>query len=52
MAVEYKGAHLMAESRDKLRIGELWADASAGKCLFVIPTDRNFAVIDDAIKGV
>ncbi|KCZ92205.1 DEAD/DEAH box helicase [Hyphomonas johnsonii] len=52
MAVEYKGAHLMEESRDKLRIGELWADASAGNCLFVMPTDRNFTVIDDAIKGV
>lgn len=49
LAVEYKGAHLMSESKDKLAIGNLWADASNGQCLFVMPTDRDFDAIDRVI---
>tara|TARA_R110001606_G_scaffold396480_1_gene570700 strand:+ start:3006 stop:5666 length:2661 start_codon:yes stop_codon:yes gene_type:complete len=50
MAVEYKGQHLMEEARDKLLIGDTWAESSNGKCLFVMPTGGNLNVIDDAIQ--
>lgn len=51
LAVEYKGADRITteDSRDKKRVGELWASASGGKCLFVMPTARNFSEIDRAI---
>lgn len=37
MAVEYKGAHLMNEDTDeKVKLGNLWAARSEGKCLFLL----------------
>lgn len=49
LAVEYKGAHLYEGEGDKRAIGAIWAAASEGKCLFVMPTARGFGVIDAAI---
>jgi type III restriction enzyme len=44
--VEYKGEHLMNEdAREKKALGELWEKRSQGKCLFVMPTARNFEAI-------
>lgn len=50
LVVEYKGAHLEEAAGDKRRIGELWAEASEGKCLFAMPTDRDFSKIDRVIR--
>ncbi|MFZ3034782.1 MAG: hypothetical protein WA138_12310, partial [Parvibaculum sp.] len=47
-AIEYKGGDRITneDSKDKMLVGKFWADASSGKCLFVMPTRRNFAEID------
>lgn len=50
LVVEYKGAHLYTDAEEKRNIGELWEKRSAGKCLFVMPTDRNFSVIQAKIR--
>ena len=49
LVVEYKGRHLYAEADVKRKIGEFWAEGSGGRCLFCMPTDRNFALIDKTI---
>ena len=51
LAVEYKGKDRISseDSQMKKRVGALWADASAGKCLFAMPTDRKFAELDQLI---
>ncbi|QQA44508.1 DEAD/DEAH box helicase [Pelagovum pacificum] len=49
LAVEYKGGHLYEGEGDKRRIGAVWADASGGKCLFCMPTERKFDLIDQTI---
>lgn len=50
LAVEYKGAMLMAESAEKRMIGDLWADSSGGECLFAMPSDRDFSQIDRVLE--
>ncbi|MDE2440986.1 MAG: hypothetical protein KGP14_08155 [Betaproteobacteria bacterium] len=50
LVVEYKGGHLYPSEGDKRMIGSVWADASAGQCLFCMPTERKFSLIDDTIK--
>lgn len=47
--VEYKGAHLAEEAAQKRKIGELWAEASKGQCVFAMPTAGDFSEIDRAI---
>ena len=49
LVVEYKGAFLYEKEKVKRQIGELWAEASDGQCLFCMPTDRDFALIDRTI---
>ena len=49
MVVEYKGAHLYEAEADKRRIGEVWAEASGGKCLFCMPTAKDYGLIDRII---
>lgn len=52
LVVEYKGktfAQLNSE-KDKEIVGKTWADASEGKCLFVMPVARDFAAIDRVIE--
>lgn len=50
-AVEYKGKHLAAEAREKLMVGELWAEASNGQCIFDMPTAGDFASLDAKLKN-
>ena len=49
LVVEYKGQHLYEGEAVKRQIGAVWADASNGQCLFCMPTNRNFALIDRTI---
>jgi type III restriction enzyme len=51
LAVEYKGKDRVTneDSKTKRQVGQLWADASGGKCLFAMPTERNFTEIDKLI---
>lgn len=50
LVVEYKGGHLYDGETAKRKIGAVWAEASGGKCLFCMPTNRDFALIDRTIK--
>jgi hypothetical protein len=49
VVVEYKGQHLYEAEAVKRRIGEVWADASNGRCLFCMPTARDYSLIDRTI---
>lgn len=52
VAIEYKSAHI-ADSRDskeKQRIGDLWARRSEGRCKFVWVENKNWQAIKDAVK--
>ena len=51
LVVEYKGAHLYEQEAPKRRIGAVWAEASDGQCLFCMPTNRDFAVIDRVMSA-
>lgn len=42
-AVEYKGKHLAEEAKEKRLIGELWAEASGGSCMFEMPVAGDFS---------
>ena len=50
LVVEYKGAHLYEGEHAKRHIGQVWAEASDEKCLFVMPTDRDFTSIDNLVN--
>jgi type III restriction enzyme len=46
LVVEYKGGHLWNEdSKEKKVLGELWEQRSAGKCIFVMPTHKDYSAI-------
>jgi type III restriction enzyme len=47
LAVEYKGKHAYTnvDSAEKRAVGAVWVSRSAGRNLFVMPTDCNFAEI-------
>jgi type III restriction enzyme len=51
LAVEYKGEHLWSndDSKEKRAVGELWAEKSNGKCLFVMPKGTDWAGISSKI---
>ena len=49
LVVEYKGAHLYKDAEEKKALGELWANRSNGRCLFLMPTEKNFIVISQTI---
>ena len=51
LVVEYKGKDRYEQEEPKRRIGAVWAKASGGTCLFCMPTDRNFAIIDQTIAA-
>jgi len=53
LVIEYKGSHLMSgdDAKEKRQIGELWADRSKGKCLFLMIENREFDKIEVMIKG-
>lgn len=51
-AVEYKGQHLWSneDSVEKRKVGELWAEASSGKCVFVMPNGADWAALARALE--
>jgi type III restriction enzyme len=53
LAVEYKGEHLWSndDSKEKRAVGELWADRSSGKCLFVMPKGKDFSAIKTSVNA-
>lgn len=53
LVVEYKGAHISStdDTKEKTLIGNLWAERSNGHCLFVMVSDRQFGLIESAIKS-
>ena len=53
LLVEYKGAHIAtaADAKEKCVIGDLWADRSQGRCLFLMIENRQFGRIDQAIRS-
>ena len=50
LVVEYKGGFLYDGEADKRHIGNVWAEASDGRCLFCMPTERDFRLIDRTIE--
>ena len=52
VVVEYKGGHLWNdETKEKKALGELWAKRSGGNCLFVMPTDKDYAAVQRVIAS-
>jgi type III restriction enzyme len=54
LAVEYKGSNLYdtTDAEEKRAVGAVWAARSGGHCLFVMPTSRDFSVIDAAVESM
>ncbi len=50
LIVEYKGKPFEADAAEKKLIGELWAESSEGKCLFVMPVANDFASMDRVVQ--
>jgi type III restriction enzyme len=52
LVVEYKGADRWSndDSKEKRRLGELWALKSSGKCLFVMPKGKDWPAIANIVK--
>ena len=48
LAVEYKGGHLAtnADTQAKEWVGDKWADASEGRCVFLMMKDGDFGALD------
>ena len=42
LVVEYKGSHIYIDAEEKRIIRELWEKCSNGRCLFVMPTNREY----------
>ena len=53
LAVEYKGKHLYdgVDAEEKRAVGQVWASRSGGRCLFVMPTDGEFSVMNKAVAS-
>lgn len=52
LVVEYKGSFLATadDAKEKRQIGDLWADRSGGRCLFLMIENKEFTRIDRAIR--
>lgn len=52
--VEYKGPHLANNPKElhKRDVGKLWADRSAGKCVFVWVVDHDWTTLDTQLAAV
>jgi len=52
LVVEYKGADRWSndDSKEKRRLGELWALKSGGKCLFVMPKGKDWGAIKAVVS--
>lgn len=53
-AVEYKGADRWSDddSKEKRAVGDLWAAASGGRCVFVMPPGPEWQAIDAAFPSI
>ena len=53
LAVEYKGKHLYdaVDAEEKRAVGRVWASRSGVRCLFAMPTDGGFSVIDKEVAS-
>ncbi len=53
LVVEYKGEHLWSndDSKEKRLLGDLWAERSGGKCLFVMPKGKSFGEMAAKMKA-
>jgi hypothetical protein len=53
MVVEYKGADRWTDddSKEKRKVGELWAERSHGRCLFVMPKGKDWNAIHAAARS-
>jgi type III restriction enzyme len=53
LVVEYKGADRWSndDSKEKRRLGELWALKSGGRCLFVMPKGKDWEAIKATVKS-
>lgn len=51
VAVEYKGGHLYAGAEEKRMMGELWENTSGGKCVFAMPTAKDWSEIERKIAA-
>lgn len=51
MAVEYKGSHLWVEAEEKRAVGTVWSSRSNGRCVFTMPTEGDFSVIERATES-
>ena len=51
LVAEYKGADRWSndDSKEKRAIGELWAERSGGKCLFVMPNGKDWEAITSIV---
>lgn len=54
LVVENKGKDRFdnADSDEKRAVGAVWASRSGGRCLFAMPTDRDFSVIFNIVKRI
>jgi len=53
LVVEYKGKDRFdsADSEEKRAVGAVWAARSGGRCLFAMPTDRDFTGITSLVRS-
>ena len=51
LVVEYKGGHLATtdDTKEKQLVGDLWAERSKGRCLFLMVQARQFGGIESAM---
>lgn len=51
LVVEYKGKHLASDAATKRKVGEQYAEASNGQCLFAMPMDTSFSDLTNLLRG-
>lgn len=53
LVVEYKGEDRWSndDSKEKRAVGELWAERSNGRCLFVMPKGKDWAMVQKCISS-
>jgi type III restriction enzyme len=53
LVVEYKGKDRYdnADSEEKRAVGAVWGSRSDGRCLFAMPTDRDFTAISSLVRS-
>jgi len=53
LVVEYKGKdrYTADDAKEKLVLGKVWESRSNGRCLFTMPTDKDFSELQTLLKG-